>query len=383
VTATNLRVSDVTLRLLTVAGLRGIADAHRELAQLDQALTLEQCFHQLDELAREYPEERLAVCAERGHAQYSLGHVHWHARRYPQAREAWDTGFELLRQAHADSTGPRRQELASAISHEELDLVNVYGRVGAWQEAARHRARYIAFDRFTTAAWEARFSILTLVADAGESYEDACRFMLQRHADDDPTHTAWMLLFGPQTVLDPAGMIELARRGLDTHHPIRFATPSSRGVSGAPAKARNRRCRDSACRCGTSSSGPSYCSGWGKSPPRGSPWKWAKCCTRPPRGTGWPVRTSSFRAAGVAVRGYWWEECYDQLWRSRAWEAINGHPPDDPWAALFEARGPCAVGDTAESERAFEAAVNSGTRRATYLDHAGGDPRRTRPIRPS
>lgn len=348
---------DIELRLITVAGLRGIADAHRELQQLEQAaMVLEQCFVRLEELAREYPEDRLAVSAERGLTHYSMGYVHWHARRYPPAYEAWNAGFELLRQAHAEATDPRRQELASAISHEELDLVNVYGRVGAWQEAARHRARYIAFDRFTTGAWEARHSILTLVADAGESYEDACRFMLERHADDDSTHTAWMLMFGPQTVIDPAGIVEVARRNPGATRPNTFASHmlgdsqrrAGQGedvLQGLGHSKRELFERALVLQRLGETDAARFALEMGDLAHAASARDWLASSDLELPGGPW------------ASRDYWWEACHDQVWRQRAWEAVLGERPRDPWSAMFEARGHLLVGNTTAAAAAFERAV--------------------------
>ncbi|MHB9080189.1 MAG: protein kinase domain-containing protein [Pirellulaceae bacterium] len=348
----------VKLQLLTVAGLRGIANAHRELAQLDQAqATLDQCFTQLDDLERKYPAAAADIRAERGQTHYALGYVHWRARRYPQARAAWEQGFELLSQVHAEATGPRRQELAATISHEQLDLINVYGRVGAWREAARHRTRYIASDRFTTPAWEARFAILTLVADAGESYEDACRFLMEKHAKQDPTHVAWALLFGPQTVLDAAGLIELARQKGEAAKPGSFANnvlvvcqrraqegeealkaigPSVRELF-ERAVVLHRLGDEAAARFALEMGERLYA----------------------PHARNWLASGDLELPDGPwASRGYWWEECITQVWRARAREAVAGAGATDPWATLFDARSQALVGHAAESQAAFEAAVN-------------------------
>jgi serine/threonine protein kinase/predicted Zn-dependent protease len=348
----------VKLQLLTVAGLRGIADAHRELGQLDEArTTLDECFAQLDDLEREYPAAGADIRAERGQTRYALGHVHWRERRYPQARTAWDEGFELLRQVHAEAQGPRRQELAPLISHEQLDLINVYGRVGAWREAARHRARYIAFDRFTTPAWEARFAILTLVADAGESYEDACRFLVEKHAQQDPTHVAWALLFGPQSVLDATGMIELARQKGEAAASGSF--PNNVFVlCQRVARSDEDRLKEIGLsvrelferavvlhRLGDKAAA-GFALEMGERLYTSSARNWLASSDLEMPGGPW------------ASRDYWWEECITQVWRARAREALAEQGVPDPWATLFEARSQALAGNTAESEEAFEAAVN-------------------------
>ena len=203
---------DLSLLRAMVGSLRGIAEAQRALNQLEDAqATLEQCQKQLDELARQHSQDNPAIVAERGHILYASGHVHWQAQRYPQAKQAWDQGIELLQQAHGAASETDRRQIGRAISRQEQELIDVYGRAGAWHEAARHRARYIRFDRCATANLEAQYSMLTLVADAGESYDDACRYMFDHFSSEDPTLTATTLSWGEQQVLDPARLVELAR----------------------------------------------------------------------------------------------------------------------------------------------------------------------------
>ena len=250
------------------------------------------------------------------------------------------------------------------------------------REAARHRTRYIAGDRFTTPAWEARFTILTLVADAGESYEDACRFLVEKHAKQDPTSVAWALLFGPQTVLDAAGLIELARQKGEAAKPGSFANnvfvacqrqakndeDALKGMGTSMLKLFERAIvlhrlgDEAAARFALEMGERLYASH-------------ARNC----------LASSDLELLGGpgASRDNWWEACKILLWRVRAREAVAGAGAADPWATLFDARSQALVGHAAESQEAFEDAVNLTPGDVRSLDRACGVPRCTGPIHAS
>ena len=341
-----------------LGSLRGIAEAQRALDQLEDAqATLEQCQKQLDELAQQHSPDNPAIVAERGHILYASGHVHWQAQRYLQAKQAWDQGFELLQQAHGAASETDRRRLGRAISRQEQELIDVYGRVGAWHEAGRHRARYIAFDRCADSASEALFTVLTRVADAGESYDDACRYMFDRYAREDPSYTAWALSFGEQQVLTPAQVVELAKQKLSD-----------------PGDANGTRTVLGYCQLRT---------GHGADAVQNilelREWNHHfvalaidqvgdKEAARVWLDIGERAYTSSARhwlaSASLDCRllpqdlGHlWWEMVRAQVVRREAWQAIANESAVDPWAKLFEAREAAIVGDTTGSETAFRTAV--------------------------
>ncbi|MCU0963179.1 MAG: hypothetical protein MUF48_24055, partial [Pirellulaceae bacterium] len=356
---------DLSLRLTILGSLRGIADAQRSLNQLeDSQATLEQCQQQLDELAQQHAQDNPAIVAERGHILYALGHVHWQAQRYLQAKQAWDEGYEVLQRAYAAASQTDRSQMGRAASRQEHELIHVYGRVGAWHEAGRHRARYIAFDRCADSESEALLTVLTRVADAGESYDDACRYMFDRFAREDPSYTAWALSFGEQPVLSPAQVVELAKQKLSDPGRSEWKRTvlgycQLRTGHGADAVQNILELKDwnhhfvalaihqigdnEAARVWLDIGERAYTSS----------------------ARNWLASASlDCRLLSQDLGQTWWEMLRVQVMRREAWQAIANESAVDPWAKLFEASGAAIVGDATGSETAFRAAVEMAAKDA-------------------
>ncbi len=346
-------------RLLMIATLRGIACAHQALGQLELASeTFRRCFAELDDEQVRGVAEASAIGVERGKTFYRLGHLHWEMERFRDAHQAWHRGFELLRQAHDLTKEDAKQQLAYTIASEEWQLAEVYGYIAFWDEAARHHSNYVRFGRFMDGNSEARLAVITLVSEEGESYNDACRYVWENFAENEPSKVALLLALGENDVLPSGKIVELAEQ--DFRVGANFIAQVALGLAhlqnNDPDAALENLPLDYAWRIITEFDRARALSMKGDDEAAVF-WMqlgenaYAEIAHR------W-LTSTTLRSPEAFLQGWWsWELATLQASRRRAWELIHNGTAPDAWAHLFQARGYALIGDMQKSEAAFAAAL--------------------------
>lgn len=349
-------IPDLALRIILLASLRGIAESQIALEQSDEAkATLEQSLTQLDELARQSPRDTALLAEERGQVMYAFGYLYWQMNRYPDARQAWDTGYELLESARSGNTESERIRIGRVRAHQERDLIDHYGLVGAWKEAAKHRERHLSSDRVASATLDPRYSFVTRLEEDRDSFDEACRSRVEQYGEDDPAITAWLLSMGEQSVLEGPQLVELATKSPDAvkagnfHNVILGICQRRAGLFELAARNCNLDPRYAFDRTmalfqAGHEQAARECFQWADSAyaARVRAWLGSRDLLLP---------DSDFRGSSQ-----WWELLRLQIMRREACQVLS-MPVEDPWAKLLEAREALILGNASDAERAWEAAV--------------------------
>jgi tetratricopeptide (TPR) repeat protein len=331
-----------------------LGQAHLDLGQVEEAkAAFDEALAIRQTLVEEAPKNE-QLRADLAVSQTTAGSLFAAAGNLKDAIPAWDRGLAILEEALR--ANPASFPVSSALLERLVHVADQYGRVGLWDQAARHYRR--AFEVQTPTVFLTWYRYAVVLAETGHT--DAYRSLVARAAaqrgavaDLDRISLARVLLLAPASAPRPLAAV----KGLAEN--FRYA----------PGQAWERWVRGFAhVRAGQASEGAALLAGVEE-----PDLKWPAVALAEHQLGRAEAAREALRQADLAadrqtrdaladssnrLTPYWENWAFLRALRREAHQAIHGKPlPDSPYDRLHQGRVLLALGQSEKAEAEFAAAV--------------------------
>jgi tetratricopeptide (TPR) repeat protein len=351
---------DLRRRKTLAATLNAVGEIQAGLKQYDAA---EQSLLATLEIRRELLDDQPDdphTALDLGAAHIALGDVLWKSARFPAARSEWESGLELLDDAL--SLDPEDEDLKAEIANHELTIFRRYGEAGLWAWAAEYCERILRRGNTYDGHWDPRIGHVLAALGRFNEHAQLCQLLAENWSDTNPDMVLWAAAMNPREVFDPATLVELAERSIESKGSkgdATFRAASAFFRAGQHEKAlqlmSDTQPRDFI--------GPHYRYWYARVDHKLGDAEQAKHMLQQGEIAYHDIALRCLQGSAITGvldghYGYWHAWAEDQAIRRLAWNEIQGcDPPADPWQHLIQARGYRLIGENQQADAELAAAV--------------------------